>query len=143
MTVADFKWLISNITTLDSCYMCYNMATKLTQFKVSFNEPNSTATCKWISTPIARKKSGDPKKFDEELFTNLTMTDGDPSKLYPTQNARWVKFQSVFYVLSGLLEYVFSLICYAENAYFRVIEKLHPKLSLFFNCNRLYILFVE
>eukprot|EP00795_Rhopilema_esculentum_P016451 gene16451-7865_t len=122
MTVADFKWLISNITTLDSCYMCYNMATKLTQFKVSFKQPNSTATCEWISTPMARKKSGDPKKFDEELFTNLTMTNGDPSKLYPTQNARWVKFQSVFYILSGLLEFKNAFSWYYEKGLEELVE---------------------
>jgi len=103
LALADFHWLIKNITYLKMCYMCYDAKLQLIQFKISASKPNSTASCNWVSTPIARKQSGDPIKFDKDLYDNLTMTRGDPSKLYPTQNALWVKFGGIFGILLGLL----------------------------------------
>ena len=86
--------------------MCYDTKLQLIQFKISASKPKSTASCNWVSTPVARKQSGDPSKFDKDLYDNLTMTRGDPSKLYPTQNALWVKFGGIFGILSGLLGWV-------------------------------------
>ena len=103
MAMANFNWLIKNITTMRICYMCYNTKMQKIQFKVSAKTPNSTSDCHWISTPVARKQSGDPSKFDQDLYFNLTMTKGDPSKMYPNQNALWVKFGGIFAILSGLL----------------------------------------
>ena len=110
MALADFKWLIKNITVMKMCYICYNTKMQLIQFKISATQPNSTADCQWISTPVARNQSGDPNKYDQDLFYNLTMTRGDPKKLYPTQNALWVKFGGIFGILSGLLGYEYLII---------------------------------
>lgn len=107
---------------MDICFMCYNKRTKLVQFKISLITPNSTSECKWISTPIARNNSGDAEKFDQDLYLNLTMTKDDPKKLYPTQNALWVKFGGIFAILSGLLGY--------ENPALNFLTKTFIKQSL-------------
>ena len=107
MALADFNWLIKNVTTMSICYFCYNATSQLVQFKISATKPNSTTDCNWISTPIARRQSGDPRQFDLDLYYNLTMTRGDPQKLYPTQNALWKKFEGIFGILSGMLGYEF------------------------------------
>eukprot|EP00794_Sanderia_malayensis_P010998 gene10998-12161_t len=103
LSMASYKWLIKNVTTLDICYMCYNTDKKVVEFKLAQTMPKPAGNCKWVSVPLARKNSGNPAKFDAELFSNLSMTDGDPKTLYPTQNALWKKFSSIFMSLSGLL----------------------------------------
>ena len=98
--------------------MCFDTSLQLIQFKVSQTQPNSTSHCKWISVPIARKQSGDAKKFDADLYDNITMTRGDPKILYPTQNALWVKFGGIFKILSGLLGYDLDLLPTFLNFFF-------------------------
>ena len=103
LAMADYRWLISNITTMKICYMCYNTGTQKIQFKIAYNTPNSTANCQWISVPSARSQAKNQTEFDNQLYSNLTMTDGDPKKLYPTQKALWEKFGGIFSILSGIL----------------------------------------
>ena len=103
LAMADYRWLISNITTMKICYMCYNTGTQKIQFKVAYNTPNSTANCHWISVPSVRSQAKNQSEFDNQLYSNLTMTDGDPKQLYPTQKALWDKFGGIFAILSGLL----------------------------------------
>ncbi len=89
--------------------MCFNSDKKVVEFKFSLTQPAPVENCEWISVPSARQKSGNPEKFDAELFANLTMTSGDPRDLYPTQKEIWEKFGGIFVSLSGLLGYVFML----------------------------------
>ena len=87
--------------------MCYNTQKEIVEFKISLSYPEPVKNCEWISVPLARKKSKSPAIFDAELFSNLTMTSGDPRVLYPTQKEIWKKFGSIFASLFGLVGYAF------------------------------------
>ena len=98
LAMSSYDWLIKTVTTRQDCYICFDLSAQVVMFKVASSAPKPTTSCSWIPAPDARKMSGDPLKFDEELMRNLTMTKDN----FATQQEIWKKFLGIFMSLESL-----------------------------------------
>lgn len=101
--LADMHWVIQQATYDNDCYMCFDKS-NLPRFHF-FKVPPPDKDCQWTSVLKLRALSGDPVKFDAELYRNLTLIVDDPDSAYPDEDAAWNRFQSLFRSLGGLLLY--------------------------------------
>ncbi|XP_032076995.1 adenosine deaminase 2 [Thamnophis elegans] len=99
------EWLIYNISYLPHCYVSFCKET--VQFKFSKpSHPKKVYSCsKWILLETYRKNLKDVSAFDKSLLRNITLVTDTPEETYPTQASIWEKFESIFKISSGLINY--------------------------------------
>ncbi|XP_071500332.1 adenosine deaminase 2-like [Diadema antillarum] len=105
ISIADPKWVISNITYLPHLYYCVrtDFFSSL-HFKFSENPPGTPPSdCRtgWISVAQSRTEMG-AESFDALLYTNFTMSTPHPDEVYPNTTMSWLRFQGALTALTDL-----------------------------------------
>ncbi|XP_013913627.1 PREDICTED: adenosine deaminase CECR1 [Thamnophis sirtalis] len=99
------EWLIYNISYLPHCYVSFCKET--VRFKFSKpSHPKKLYSCsKWILLETYRKNLKDVSAFDKRWVKTFLIVTDTPEETYPTQASIWKKFESIFKISSGLINY--------------------------------------
>jgi len=100
MAMADIRWVIANLTYHSECYVCLDDIDSIGLQFHYYSTPPIKTDCNWQNVNKLRKQSGNPTKFDELLYSNMTMGN-DPS-LFRSQTDLWKRFMACFTALVGL-----------------------------------------
>lgn len=96
LTSFDF---IYNATFRDDLYGCISNNTLKLHF---FKSPVTNKKCNWT---LIRDWRAQNSSFDDWLKTQMTIIVPNPEETYPTVNAVWRKFMSIFPLIEPLLTY--------------------------------------
>ncbi|ESO95457.1 hypothetical protein LOTGIDRAFT_215090 [Lottia gigantea] len=104
-SVASLDWFIQNVTYRDNLYICFNSVSGKPSLHFYSKAP-ANPDCYWELISAVRKRSGDAKVFDEELYKNLSIIVDNPDDVYKTVDDVWQKFNDYFSLLNGAFQYV-------------------------------------
>uniref|UniRef100_A0A4W2ICG5 Adenosine deaminase 2 n=1 Tax=Bos indicus x Bos taurus TaxID=30522 RepID=A0A4W2ICG5_BOBOX len=106
-SITSPDWLVKNATYRPHCYFCFTRrGTPQFRFAHPTTPTPKPAECpQWVLLEKFRKGLRNVSEFDNSLLRNLTLMTENPHVTYADQDAIWAKFETIFFVLGGLVSY--------------------------------------
>ncbi|XP_011366094.1 adenosine deaminase 2 [Pteropus vampyrus] len=105
ISISSMDWLVKNVTYRPHCHFCLTR-NGILMFKFAYPTPPSPAECsEWILLEKYRKKLYNVTEFDNSLLSNFTLMTKNPEVTYANQDIIWSKFETIFFTISGLVNY--------------------------------------
>nr|KAF6493404.1 adenosine deaminase 2 [Rousettus aegyptiacus] len=105
ISISSMDWLVKNVTYRPHCHFCLTRSGIL-MFKFAYPTPPTPAECsEWILLEKYRKKLYNVTEFDNSLLSNFTLMTKNPEVTYANQDIIWSKFETIFFTISGLVNY--------------------------------------
>ncbi|KAL4225421.1 cat eye syndrome chromosome region [Mactra antiquata] len=130
-SITDLRWLVSNATYRDNCYMCFDSNNQISFH--FFDKAPLNPACPWVPVKTQRENSGNVLKFDDMLVQSMLLTKDFADK---DINTVWRKFEQILMRANGLINYKPVFVDYfyeamkefhADNVQYIEIRALLPK----------------
>uniref|UniRef100_A0A8D0X6S9 Adenosine deaminase 2 n=1 Tax=Sus scrofa TaxID=9823 RepID=A0A8D0X6S9_PIG len=105
--MVSMDWLVKNATYRPYCYFCLTPK-GATQFKFAHPPPptpKQEECSEWVLLEKFRKGLPNVTEFDNSLLRTFTLMTENPQETYANQDMVWKKFKTIFFAISGLVNY--------------------------------------